>query len=282
MKKLFFLTLVSGLMLSAGIRIAPATFVVEAIEPGESVELYETYGHIIKIWGGNSLVNYSFEPVKPSESGTKITGYYDFPNPSWFSTEHETLVVLPNLEDPFENKMYLTVPEGDNWYNRHWLLGVNVSPVLRDDMGSIVLGAYLQLRFESSPKADVVPELEYREIVFVPSVLEFNDVEPGKEYLGKVTIFTGNRIPAKYQLYPLDPESPVGKVTILNAPGYRRLPQSDWLYYEPEVHIAQRGLYDLYFSLFIPEKPERKRYEELIMIEGHTKGFLRVRIVLAD
>ncbi len=283
MKRLFILTIFCAALFSAGIRIAPATFVVEGVKPGEKIDLYERYGHAIKIWGGATDVLYTFEPVKPSDSNTHITGYFDFRDPSWFDTQLDSVFVPKGTEDPVENRMVVEIPDDDRWYNRHWLLGVNVSPVPTDNMGSVVLGAFLQFRIETEPKVDVEPEIMTRqEIVFVPSVIEFNDVEPGQEYLAKTTIYTGSRKTDTYKLYPLDPESPVGRVTILNAPGYKRLPDKSWLYYEPEVKIPVGGSEEIYFSLFIPEKTDIKRFEELVMIEGETKGFIRIKINMKE
>ena len=302
MRKFYTVMILTFLMVcslfSIGIKIQPATFVIQNVEIGKTIDMYNDHGHILRIYGGNRESRYSIEPVKPSDSGTKITGYFDFPNPEFFWTELDTMTVPADIssstsDDMADNPMYMKIPSNDNYYNRHYMLGVNVQPVLNGNSGNVVLGAYLQFRIETEAKTGVVPEVTGRdEIVFVPSVIELKDVEPGKEYLAHVKIYSGMKFNRHFDVKPLDPNSPVGKITILTSPGFKRVQEHSWLSYTSadnigdddniKLKLISTSPTDLYISLFVPERQKEKRFEELLMIEGDTKSFLRIKFTMKD
>ncbi|MFP4460336.1 MAG: hypothetical protein ACLFSQ_12205 [Candidatus Zixiibacteriota bacterium] len=281
---LILLIVIVGIGFGIGIKISPATIVATDIPPGEVIDIYKEYGHIIRVFGAPSNVTYHIEPIKPSEANTKITGYVDIHNPDWFWTEIDTLLVPGPETSVTDNPMYIKFPDNDQWYNRHYLVGVSVSPISKEGMGSLVLGAFLQFRLETEAKAGVVPTVfEENEYVFVPSAIELGEIERGKEYINKVEIYTGLYYNHDITLEPLDPESPVGKITILPTPGYKRVHDSTWVFYDNNYDISSKKPAEAYISVYIPKRTPQGRYEELIFLESSVgNAFLRIRFTIKD
>jgi len=280
MKKTFFIVLFVLAFLAFGsfIKISPPDFLLQQFPSGKKIDLYEKYGEIIRIYGTDVPLKYQLISVKPSEMNIKITGFYDIPDLDWFSFEDDKVKVPVNGEKLV--KIFLKVPADDNYYNRHYFVAASVSPAYeKDDYGSLLMGAILQFRFETLPKADVIPEVSPGEIVFVPSIVEFKDVEVGKEYLYKLKIYSSDEKPTKYTLSTLDPQSDVGRITIERSKGCFRIPpDSSWLYYDSTYTIQKDKPVDLYLTLFLKNQPKYFKHEQILLLEGPTKGFVRILI----
>jgi hypothetical protein len=274
--------IVSLVTLGLGIRVIPGTLLLEDIPIGKTYSLEKERGIVITVFNDSDVgYRYILRPERPSESGTRATGYFDFANPNWCWLDKETLEVLPYNEEKV--RLYLRIPDSSYYYNRHWLLAVSVTPfeMLGDNASgtSIALGAYLLYRIETTPKENVSVRKNEDEIITIPSVVEFNDVSPGLTYKKSVTISSGlgNRI----KINRLDPSSEVAKLTILLAPNYFRLNNPEWISYDTLVTL-KNGAGNITLSLTIPkDKPIQTPLEEILMLastDSDRKGFVRIRI----
>ncbi len=273
---LFVFFALAALCVGVGISVSPATFLLQNVPLGERYDITGAAGYRIRISGVSRPGNYVITPRRPSEDGTKATGYYDIPDASWFGVEECTLFVSP--DKPAETAMWIDFPDDPSLYNRHFLLGVDVSPTLESTRGMLAVGAYLLFRFETPPKEGVVPKLQKGEMAFVPSVVSFEDLRKGDVRSYNLKLFTWTEQPQKIKLYRLDPESDVAKITILLTRGFRRAPEGVVLF--PEEISASSAGGKLFVQVALAEELPYRRMEELVMAEAPNgnKAFLRVRL----
>lgn len=264
------------LAIGVGISVSPGTFIIQDIPVGVRYDITSQAGYRIKIGATSSPGYYIITPRRPSDDGTRATGYYDFPNPEWFHTEYCTIYVAPDTAG--HTAMWISLPDDPGLYNRHFLLGVDVSPMIENTRGMIAVGAYLLFRFETEPKEDVVPTLQTNEIVFVPSVVKFDSLGVGDNISKTVRIFSDEANGKNIKLYRLDPKSDVAQITIRLSLGYARAPEGMVLF--PEQIKVDNGSGKLFVQVAIAEKMKARRMEELIIAEAPNgnKAFLRVKI----
>ena len=269
--------LLSIIAVAIGISISPGTFLLQNVPIGKKYDITASAGYRIKIGKESGSTTYILTPRRPSDDGTKATGFYDFPEPSWFHLERDTISLL--ADSTSTSAMWLKFPDDPSLYNRHFLLGVDVSPTVGSTKGMVAVGAYLLYRFETEPKADVVPNLPDGEIVFVPSVIEFKNLGKSANLSKDLKIFRGGTKKIELKLYRLDPESEVAKYTILLTPGYRRAPENI-VYFPKKVTLDKDGG-KIFVQVAYDKQLPYKRLEELIIAESPDgkKAFLRVHLI---
>ncbi len=269
---IFLAAIVAGI----GISVSPGTFVLQDVPVGKMFDISGQIGYFIKIGSQSKPGYYVLTPRKPSDDGTKATGYYDFPNPEWFFTEYETLYVSPKSDA--QTAMWLKLPDDPSLYNRHFLLGVDVSPIIEETKGMISVGAYLLFRFETEAKAGVVPKLQDGEMAFAPSVVRFDSLSKGDNKSIDIKFYSWGKKRQPIKLYRLDPESDVAKITIIPTPGYRRAPEG--LLYFPEKIWSNSDGENLFIQVALPEEMDYPRLEDFIIAEAPNgnKAFLRVKM----
>ncbi|MCD6595327.1 hypothetical protein J7L68_06610 [bacterium] len=269
--------LLSIIAVGIGISVSPGTFLLQNVPIGEKYNITAVDGYRIKIGKDSGSKVYILTPRKPSDDGTKATGFYDFPEPSWFHLQRDMISLFADSTSTSE--MWLTFPDDPSLYNRHFLLGVDVSPTVGSTSGMVAVGAYLLYRFETEPKADVLPELPGGEIAFVPSVIEFKNLGKSANVSKDLKIFRGETQRLNLKLYRLDPESEVAKFTILLTRGYRRAPEGI-VYFPDNVTIDKDGG-KIFIQVAYDKQLSYKRLEEIIIAESldGKKAFLRVHLI---
>ncbi|MCD6532379.1 hypothetical protein J7K99_08050, partial [bacterium] len=153
-----------------GISVSPGTFLIQDVPVGKKFDISEKVGYVIRIGRNSGAGVYVLTPRRPSEDGTKATGFYDFPDPSWFHLQRDTLSFA--ADSTSYTKMWLELPDDPSLYNRHFLLGVDVSPTLESTRGMIAVGAYLLYRFETEARFSVFRHLLAYEMAPVHSLPE--------------------------------------------------------------------------------------------------------------
>ena len=272
---IFFISF-AAIVHGVGISVSPGTFVIQEVSVGEMFDISGQVGYFIKIGAQSNPGYYTITPRRPSDDGTTATGYYDFPQPDWFHTEYGTLYVDPKHDA--QTAMWLTLPDDPALYNRHFLLGVDVSPIIEDARGMISVGAYLLFRFETEPKAGVVPDLQDGEMVFAPSVVQFDSLSKGDNKSVDLKFFVWSEQKQPIKFYRLDPESDVARITIVPTPGYRRAPEG--IIYFPETMRADNNGANFFVQVALSEEMNYPRLEDFIIAEAPNgnKAFLRVKM----
>jgi len=261
-------------VLGVGISVSPGTFLIQNVPIGEEYSITGRNGFRIRFNKQYSSGVYVLSPKKPSDDGTKATGFYDFPDPDWFHLERDTLILA--IDSMKASSMSIEFPNDPSLYNRHFLLGVDVNPTLESTTGMIAVGAYLLYRFETESRADIVPELPSGEMVFVPSVIKFENLGSAENKSQNLKIFLGGKNKRKVKLYRLDPESDVAKLTIFLTQGYQRVPEGV-VFFPDEIEIDENGG-KMFIQIAFDDRLPFKRMEEIIIAEqpDGNKAFMRV------
>jgi hypothetical protein len=265
----------------ARIRVRPPTILLQEAPVGELYDFELLRGQYITIGPieGNRTYELIAEPA--SHGGSQATGFVDFPDGSWFQLEKDTVFVASETEENV--RMWMDIPLNDGYYNHHWLLGIALNPVTPPgSREQIQVGAYLLFRIETEAKAGVVPICAEREVVSAPSMLVFEDANPGEEITKVVELFSGYSSSQMAKVYPLDPSSPVAQLTILGTPGFQRLQDPSWLEYPTETVIPGTnepgGPFPI--TLKIPKGEQIRRFEEILMIETKNSQPAFIRILV--
>lgn len=276
-KALLIIAFVAVLINGIGISISPGTFLIQDVPLGIEYDITANQGYAIRLSNVPASAVYILTPRRPSEDNTRATGYYDFPDPSWFHTGQDTLVIA--ADGYAQTPMWLMMPDDPSLYNRHFLLGVDVSPTVESSKGMLSVGAYLLYRFETPPKEGVKPTLYPSELAFVPSVVIFDDIKAGDIRSVDLMLYSGDSLRGQCKFYRLDPESDVAKLTILTSPGFRRAPENT-VFFPEQGWLSSEGT-KFFVQVALLEELGFPRVEEIIMAEAPNgnKAFLRVKLL---
>ncbi len=278
---LIILIFIIGAAFSAGIKIRPGTILLQEAPVGETYDFESRRGQNITIGPVEKNITYTISAEPAGEGGSQATGYYDFPDASWFTLDLDTISIEAGFEGDIG--MWMDIPAEDGLYNHHWLLGIPISPVPVEGKGTqIQVGAYLLFRIETESLDGVIPACAKDEIVTVPSRPRFVDVLPGQENTLVVQLFHGKASSGLYEVSRLDPESPVAQLTILGTPGFPRLANPDWITYPEEIVIPgeEEGGSPFPITLKIPAGAQIRRFEEIIMIKNDKTRPAFIRILV--
>ncbi len=262
-------------------RVKPPTILLQEAPVGEYYDFGLRRGQHITIgpMPKDRIFKLAVEPA--SQGGSQATGYVDFPEPTWFELDKDSVFVQAGTEETVD--MWMSIPEDDGLYNHHWLLGIALNPVaVPGNFEQIQTGAYLLFRIETEAKAGVVPICADNEIVSAPSMVVFSDVQPGKETSQTIELFSGFQKSQLVSIQPLDPTSPVAQLTILGTSGFPRLNNPEWLEYPAETVIPgeEEGGGPFPITLKIPQDEQIRQFEEILIIESEycRPAFIRILV----
>lgn len=277
---LILLAIISSVF-ALGFRISPGTILLYDAPVGKPYDFAMERNQTIRIGPVEGEITYELHSEKPSMGNSSATGYFDFPEPIWFSFGAETITVEAGKIS--EIPMWLNIPMDEGLYNHNWLLGIPVTPIaVAKGATQIQVGGYLQFRIETQAKENVIPKCGLNEIVAVPSKLAFENMQPGIERVEVATLFHEKLNSSLYTVERLDPSSDVAKLTILGSPSYPRLTNPEWIEYPKEIVIpgSDEGGGPLPITLKIPADAQVRRFEEILLIKSNkTKtAFLRVLV----
>ena len=276
------LALLAAFAAGAGIRVSPGTMLLHDTPVGETFDFAKERGQSIRIGPVERVMTYALHPEPASEGGTQATGYYDFPDASWFSISVDTVSIEKG--GVAEIPMWLEIPDDEGYYNHHWLLGIPVSPISGEGGMQLQVGGYLLFRFETESREGVVPRCADNEVVAVPSIVRESEVTAGDTRELVVDLFSGAEKAGIYTVERLDPASEVAEYTILGRPGYPRLSNPEWIEYPDTVVIPGReeGSGPLPITINIPPDARFRRFEEILLLKGgYTRpAFIRIQVIM--
>ena len=264
-----------------GFRISPGTILLNEAPVGQPYDFAAERNQTIRIGPVNYDVTYELHAEPASNGNSSATGYFDFPNPEWFSLAAETVFIPAG--DVAEVPMWLNIEEDEGLYNHHWLLGIPVSPIaVGSGATQIQVGGYLQFRFETESKAGVVPECAQNELVAVPSAIKFEDMTPGMDRIEIAELYHGRPHSLMYRVERLDPASDVAKITILGTPGYPRLMNPEWIEYPEEIVVpgSDEGGGPFPITVKIPQGEQVRRFEEILLLKNNQTKTAFIRILV--
>ena len=264
-----------------GFRVSPGTILLHDAPVGKPYDFAAERNQTIRIGPVNYDMTYEIHAEPASVGNSSATGFFDFPNADWFSFAAETVSIAAG--EVAELPMWLNIPKDEGLYNHHWLLGIPVTPIASGKgAAQIQVGGYLQFRFETEAKADVVPKCAQNELVAVPSTVRFEDMLPGMERIEIPKLFHGRAHALMYSVERLDPSSDVARITILGTPGYPRLTHPEWIEYPKEIVVpgSSEGGGPFPITINIPEGAQVRRFEEILLLKNDQTRPAFIRILV--
>jgi len=127
-----------------GLRVQPGNFLVRDVHLGEVCEIKIP----LQIHNKDSRPHtYDLSAHKPTSIGSKgVEGYSDIPDPSWFYFERDEITL--EADEVGEIKMYLKVPDADEYYDQKWVVSIAVEA--KPEPGEMIaLACYPLFRIET-------------------------------------------------------------------------------------------------------------------------------------
>src|ERR1035437_3652423 len=104
MKKIFYmilplilLTVSSGRLEAASLKVGPAGFIIHNVVPGKAYDVYKATGLQLTIYNDDTVAKtYLLSAHRPSEGGTWEKGYLEIPDPKWCWFDQNEIIVEAN------------------------------------------------------------------------------------------------------------------------------------------------------------------------------------------
>ncbi len=264
-----------------GLSVAPGGLAIQQVTPGRTYDLAQRSGVVLRISNHDSRPRtYRLSANKPSAVGNRkwLPGYLEIPDPTWFWFEQDQVTVQPEGEGVV--KMYLKVPEGEQYNNQHWTVSIGVQGVSQPGE-MLALAAYPRYQIETESKQDI-GAIPAGPLGLKPSVLGFEDLPLGKRQEGRITLYNNDAKRQRYTLavktIPVDPT----REQIVPSPGYAWIPEPRWVSVRKRrVTVEGHQNRAVGVRLDIPDKPEHdgKHWEALLWVEpdGGLPRFIRIQ-----
>lgn len=267
---------------SIGLSVEPGGLLIQHVEPGETYDFAQKAGIALKISNRNRSERiYRLSTHRPSEIGNRkwLEGYTEIPDPSWFWFERDEVSVGPD-GDAYV-KMYVKVPEGDEYANQHWVVSIAVEGKAQSGE-MLALAAYPRYQIEtaSSIESDSIP---VGPLGMKPSILSFEGVPLGVRQSGSITLYNSDAASHQYSVsiktVPVDPT----REQIVASPGYDWIPEPKWITLggsELTIDAGQRAAIEV--NLVVADKAQfhGQKWEALLWIEPDEglPRFARIQI----
>ena len=270
---LILLTVSSGRLDAASLKVGPAGFIIHNVVPGKDYDVYKATGLQLTIYNDSTEAKtYLLSAHRPSEGGTWEKGYLEIPDAQWCRFEHDEVTIAANSNA--YARFNLKIPDAERYYNQHWVVTLNIAgkPGPGGGMGVAI---NVRAQIETKSRADLKGVIPDGPIGVVPAVITLNVKEKGE-----VVIFNNSATNETYKIYPLADKDKFQKYI---SSGFSALPEPDWLKLgDGRLTIPAGGRKTLGLNSALPENETSsdKKYESIIFIEGQgATGFVRVRIV---
>lgn len=252
-----------------GLSVAPGGLAIQHVTPGQTYDLAQRSGVVLRISNHDSRPRtYRLSANKPSAVGNRkwIPGYLEIPDPTWFWFEQDEITVQPESDGSV--KMYLKVPEGEQYDNQHWTVSIGVQGVSQPGE-MLALAAYPRYQVETESKQDIAA-VPAGPLGLKPSVLRFEGLPLGTEQEGRITLYNNDAKRQRYTLavktIPVDPT----REQIIPSPGYAWIPEPKWVSVRKRrvvIKGQQNRAVTVRFN--VPNEPEHygKHWEALLWIE---------------
>jgi len=267
-----------------GIRLSvePGGLLIQHVKPGETYDLTQSSGIALKISNTDTKPRtYRLSTHRPSEVGNRkwLEGYLEILDPSWFWLEQGEVTVGPE-SDGFV-KMYLKIPEEEQYHNQHWVVSVGVQG--KPEAGEMLaLAAFPRYQIETESKADV-KAIPAGLLGIKPAMLQFETMEPGKRKKAQVSLYNND---ATARMYTISVKTILVDPTreqIVPSPGYAWIPEPKWMSVSKGwVKVNGNESRTVNVSVKVPNKPEYsgQRWEALLWVEPDEglPRFARIQI----
>lgn len=262
---------------AASLTVSPGRFIVHDVEPGKNYDLYKETGLRLTIINDSDEPNtWMLNTFQPSGRGRWEKGYAEIPDARWcWFTETEVTVGPKSHGYAHVNLM---IPEGEEYYNQHWVATLNVSG--KPGEGGIGLAVDVRMQIETQSKSDVTVR-PAGPIGMSPSIVRFEEVVPGTIHEISVKLFNNDDTVHSYTVISLFDDANINRAKYLTQ-SYGAMPDRTWINGPETIRIEASGSAELVLQLTLPEGAAHfgKKWEDMILIEPDDgrAAFVRVQV----
>jgi len=288
MKSLFFCLSLVFLFVAGQSASADGLGINMGIELLQQVPLGENYSvkpTLIISNNSDKANTFVLSTIKPSTGLGTTLGYSDLPELGWISFEKKEMQIPANSSDSV--RVYLSIPKEDRYYNRHWSVYISVAG--KPGSSTITLACYPKILIETESQQSS-NQKNVALLGLEPSVVKFENVQPGKPNLKKIKIYNNSDKKQVYGISVLGSESCVEK-RIFSTPGYNWIPDSSWvkLYTGKlssgkstpfRINVGANKSLSLKLEVNLPKDKQYKKWEGIILVESDEglSNFVRLYI----
>ena len=265
-----------------GLTVQPGGMLIQHVTPGEVYDLAEHSGIRLKVSNqGPEAVTYQLSSHQPSQvgNGKWLEGYAEIPDPSWFVFEPEVLTVEAGGEG--HANMYLSVPDGAEHLNQHWVVSLGVRGQAQPGE-ALALAVYPRYQIETEARMDeeTIPS---GSLGLKPSVLRYSDISLSSVQERQITLHNDSAASHQYALSVKTVPVDASRERIVPSPGYAWFPDVTWVSIEQKAFVIEaKGSRVVNVSVNASDAPAfaGKNWEALLWVapdEGEPR-FARIQI----
>ena len=262
---------------AASLKVSPARFMVNDVEPGRTYDLYKETGVRLAVFNEDAVEQtWVLTAHRPSERGRWETGYGEIPDAAWCWFGENEITVPPNSVG--YGHLFLRVPGEEQYYNQHWIVALNVAGKTGGLGVSLAIDIRVQIETKSKKGLKKAP---HGLLGIEPSAVHFENVRPGVPEQASVLVYNNDDREHTYTVGSLFMEQKHEPKTYLQQ-SYDLLPERTWIENTPTLTIKPGGTARLSLALNVPDKAEHfgKKWEDCILVKPDIgrAGFVRVQI----
>jgi len=253
--------------------ISPASFCLENFDIGMNMYL----GIDLSLSNVSNQGPIDLNVRKPERSRL-LKGYEPIPDAKWFYFLNPQIV--PGKDGCAKARMFLKVPNDQQYLNQHWIVHVAASPP-KVGLFSMDLVGFYMIETRASDKISKPP---YGPLGVVPSRLHLTHMVFGKNKTGQFWIYNNENKPQTYSISVKTYQpSMYSKLQISQASGFEWIKDVKWIKLSTsQVSINGKSKKELHLQAKIPKghQYQNEGWEAIIMVESIQKagpaGFLRL------
>ena len=262
---------------AAGLKVAPARFILHDVKPGKHYDIYKETGLRLTIYNDDDTTrSWVLSTHRPSERGQWEKGYAEIPDARWCWFERSEITV--GAKNKAYANLYLKIPKEEKYYNQRWVvtLGIDGKP----GQGGISLAVDIRAQIETESKADLKAKPAGL-LGMKPSTIRFEEMAPGSNKKAQVMLYNNDDTAHSYTISSLFEDSKTERKTYLTH-SYIPIPDSGWIEREKKIRIEPGGSTVLRVELTIPDGAAHfgKKWEDILLIQPDEglAGFVRVQV----
>lgn len=271
----------AGRLEAAGLKVAPARFIVHDVKPGQYHNLYKETGLRLAIFNENDTTGtWRLSTHRPSERGRWETGYAEIPDPRWCGFEQNETTAGPH--SAAYAHLWIRIPADPKYYNQHWIvtLGIEGQPGL----GGIALAVDVRVQIETKSSGDV--KVRPAGLLGLnPSTIRFDSLAPGERRTASVVLYNNDTTTHTYDTSSLFIAADTDRKTYLMH-GYEAIPDGRWIARPDRLRVGPGGSAELPLVVQAPHGPGHggKKWEEILLVrpDQGLAGFVRVQIGMSE
>ena len=248
---------------ATGIGIQPHIQLIENLPLGKKISLKQMSEINFCIKNNSDLPHTFMLSIKKPQR--TFQGYKAIPNTSWVWFEKNTITLKPRQKK--EIPLYFKIPKKEEYYNRHWEVGIIVST--KQEKGEL-FGLNMETRYqiETESKSDIKINSLNKKLLntftLIPSVIEFKNLPLGTTVQAQVKLYNNTKEEHFYRVRTISPW---------------RIPQGEFIPHSREFNWLHQDRYHKWAKCFAQGICLEETLSEL-KIKGKESQTITLKIYL--